>query len=157
MKVLLGSMFLMFLSYGCGEDTLDTTAKTEKEYHTIKRHDGENWIETSLDLQVYQTWKFISHSATPDGRVKIKGGYSFDIYNPTDNILNFGIWKFSFEDIHGIPICEYELPSIVKLTLAAKGNLDNFTGTFEMILDDMNTTTQITRMVSWMNVLQEIE
>ena len=141
-------MFLMFLSYGCGEDTLDTTAKTETEYRTIKRWDGDNWVETSFKVQIDKTWRYISHSATLDGRVKITGGYSFDFNNPTNDRINIMISKFIFEDIDGIPIYEYELPSEIERTLEPKGYL-GYPGSFEIILDNLDTATQITRLSLW--------
>ena len=163
MKVLPVYMFLMFLSYGCGEDTptapvptLDTTAKTETIYRTIKRWDGDNWVETSLKVQVDLTWKYISHSATLDGRVKITGGYSFDFNNPTNDRIAILISKFIFKDIDGIPIYEYELPSEIERTLEPKGSL-GYPGSFEIILDNLDTSTQIKNLTLWAFFGQEIE
>lgn len=167
MKWLLISICLLFLSYGCSKDTptapvpvpvptLDTTTKTATEYRTIRRYDGENWVDTSLKVQIDKTWKYISHSATLDGRVKITGGYSFYFNNPTDNRVTIRISKFIFEDIDGIPIYEYELPNNIERTLAAKGDL-SYPGSFEINLDNLDTTTQITRMSIWGAFGQEVE
>ena len=103
---------------------------------------------TSLKVQVDKTWKYISRSEMPDGRVKITGGYSFEFYNQSDNIVKVYISKFIFEDIDGIPIYEYDVPIKIIRSLAPKGS-DIYPGSFEIILDNLDTATQITRLSLW--------
>jgi len=158
MKLSLISICLLFLSYGCSkgsptpteptEPTLDTTAKESSGHGTIKRWDGENWIDTADRLVVSRTWRFLSHLETDDGGVRIKGGYTMDMSNPSENDVNFNFSKLIFEDTIGIPIYEYILSSRIERDVEANGT-DNYVGTFEIELDSINLANQITRMDIW--------
>jgi hypothetical protein len=164
MKVLPVYMFLMFLSYGCGEDTptasgltLDTTAKETTEYRTIRRYDGENWVDTPLKVQIDKTWRFISHATYTTGQVSVKGGYAFTLSNPSNNRVNFKISQLDFDASDGIPIYEYNISPDINRDIEAKGSA-YYTGTFELtMLDNMETLTQINRMSLWASFSQKIE
>ena len=154
MKTLLIPICLLFLSYGCSkesptsteptEPTLDTATKESSGFHTIKRWDGENWIDTGDKLTVSWTWRFISHLERDDGGVLIKGGYTLELSNPSDNDVEFRLNKFFFKDKDGIPIYEYTFYDISRL-VSANGTA-RYSGTFEIDLDNIDIANQITIM-----------
>lgn len=152
MKPILISICVLFLSYGCSkfsaEPTLDTTTKESSGTFTIKRWDGNNWIDTADGLGVSWTWKFISHLEKDDGSVRIKGGYTHDLSNTSDNDVEYGFSKFTFMDKDDIPIYEYTLPSRIELNVGANSTL-TYSGTFEIQLDNIDIANQITEMGIW--------
>ena len=171
MKYLLISIFLLFLSYGCDEKplnsptttttaptttaptttapTLDKTAKEDEGSWTIVRWDGEDWIDTADKLAVSWTWRFVSHSALDDGRVRIKGGYNFQLSNQSNYDVEFVLIKRVFEDRIHIPI--YTDIGIKKQDVLSKGTA-TVSSTFEIKLDDIDTANEITKMVVWASV-----
>ena len=157
MKVLPVYMFLMFLSYGCGEDnptapvpTLDTTMKEQPGgSYPINEWDGDNWIDTGFLLNVKQKdWRFISHSDREFGGVSIKGGYTVGTSNPTDNDVLYKISKIVFKDVSGIPITESVYFDKVERIVRANSD-DNYAGSFELHVDNLDVANQITQMSLW--------
>jgi hypothetical protein len=157
MKTLLIPICLLFLSYGCSkesptsteptEPTLDTTTKESSGSRTIERWNGDDWIDTGYRLSVDSTWRFISYLDRADGGVDIKGGYTLDMSNPSDNDVEFEFNKFFFKDKDGIPIHEYTFYHIERL-VSANGTA-RYSGTFEIDLDNIDIANQITRMTLW--------
>ena len=166
MKLSLISICLLFLSYGCSNDsptstaptepTLDITAKTHEGYTwPIRRWDGDNWIDTGDKLTVSWTWRFISHLERDDGGVLIKGGYTLELSNPSDNDVEFRLNKFFFKDKDGIPIYEYTFYDIERL-VSANGTA-RYSGTFEIDLDNIDIANQITEMTLWASATIPVE
>ena len=163
MKLSLIYICVLFLSYGCSKDsptstapTLDTTTKESSGSWTIKRWDGDNWIDTGDFLTVSRTWRFISHLERDDGGVRIKGGYTMDMSNPIDNDVLFGFSKLVFEDTIGIPIYEHTLYPRIERPVSANGTA-NYVGTFVIDLDSISLANQITRMVFWASTTIPVE
>ena len=158
MKYLLIS--LLFFIYGCSKDTptastepeLDTTIKSTMGNWTIKRWDVplQDWIDTVDNLAVSTSWRFISYTSDSLKRVRIKGGYTFTISNPTNYDVEFVFGRFVFEDRGGIPIYSHEF-SKIKRNVRANGT-NTFEDTFEIQLDDIDTANEITKMVVWASV-----
>ena len=157
MKTLLIPICLLFLSTGCSKDsptsteppvpTLDITAKTNEGSLTIQRYDGENWIDTADKLSVSRTWRFISYTVY-DRSVRIKGGYSLDMSNPSANDVVMSFRKLIFQDKDGIAI--YEQPISldgIEVNVRANGTA-TISGTFYIILDNIDVSKQITRLVA---------
>ena len=183
MKVLTISICLVVLSYGCSKDsptstelttstepatstepttstelTLDTTTKEESGTYTILRWDGENWIYTADKLAVSLTWRFISHIEYDDGSVRIKGGYTLDFSNPSDNDVEFGLNKLVFRDKDDIPIHIPYQPiyednpfSRIKRNVRANST-DTYSDAFEIELDNIDIAEQIVIMDVWATV-----
>ena len=160
MKLSLISICLVVLSYGCSSSsptapTFDTTTKEDSAVITIQRWDGEEWIETADLLSVSWTWRFISYLEKDDRSVRIKGGYTLDLSNPSDNDVEFSFNKLSFDDKDGIPIYEYTLIYDIDRFVSANGT-DTYSGAFEIDLDNIDVSNQITKMFIWGAAFKEI-
>ena len=148
MKVLTISICLVVLSYGCSKE-LDTTTKESSGTYTIKRWDGENWIETADSLTISLTWRYISYLELNDKwSVQIKGEYTLELYNPNDNYVEFRFDKFTFMDKDGIAIYKDNSFSQIKRNVRA-GGTDTYLGAFEIELDNIDIANKITDMVVW--------
>ena len=166
MKTLLIPICLLFLSYGCSkesptsteptEPTLDTTTKESSGSWTIKRWNGDDWIDTGYRLSVDRTWRFISYLDRADGGVDIKGGYTLELSNPSDNDVEFGFSKLIFKDKDGIPISEYYASPRIERLVSANGTA-RYSGTFEIDLDNIDIANQITRMTLWASATIPVE
>ena len=76
--------------------------------------------------------------------MQIKGGYTLEAYNPSDNDVEFGFNKIIFEDKDGIPIYEDKFRRIERNVGA---NITaTYSGEFEMELDNIDIANQIKRM-----------
>jgi len=157
MKVLPVYMFLMFLSYGCGEDTptapvptLDTTMKDQAGGgYTIQLWDGDRWEASGFLLSVTKNdWRFISHSDREFGGVSIKGGYTVGTSNPTDRDVLYTINTIIFKDSSGIPITESVYFDVVERTVRANSD-DSYAGSFEIQVDNLDVANQITKITLW--------
>ena len=162
MKLLTISICLVVLSYGCSnnsptstEPTLDTTTKESSGSWTIQRWDGANWIDTADKLSIDKTWRFISYLELDDRSVRIKGGYTLDLSNPSDNDVEFSFNKLSFNDKDGIPIYEYTFYDIDRF-VSANGT-DSYSGMFEIDLNNIDTANQITEMILWASATIPVE
>ena len=169
MKVLTIYICLVVLSYGCSKDsptsptfteqTLDTTTKEESGYaetFTIQRWDGENWIDTDDKLVISSvSWKFISLLDRDDGGVRIKGGYTLNLYNPSDNDVEFLFSKLIFYDesdvlnfiliITGI---RKEVNVVGSVLVKAKGTA-TYSASFEIEFYNIDAANQIAEMEIW--------
>ena len=147
MKLSLISICLLFLSYGCSKDSPTSTAPTLDT--TAKESSGAWTISNTIDrLTVSWTWRFISHLENDDGGVRIKGGYTLDMSNPSDNEVMFSFLTLIFNDTNGIPIYEYTLYPRIERPVSANSTA-NYVGTFELDLDSIDVANQITGMSLW--------
>lgn len=100
-------------------------------------------------MNVLQTdWRFISHSDLEWGEVSIKGGYTVETSNPTDNDVEYVIDKIIFKDSSGIPITESVYFDVVERLVRAN-SADNYAGSFEIQLDNLDAANQITQITLW--------
>ena len=153
MKYLLIS--LLFFIYGCSKDTptastepeLDTTTKESSAAWTIRRWDGENWIDTADKLPGSTSWRFISYTDT-GSQFRIKGGYTIGFTNPSNNDVEFWFSKLIFMDRGNIPIYTDEFSRITRY-VSANGGTDTYQGNFEIYLDNIDIANEITHMYVW--------
>ena len=146
MKLSLISICLLFLSYGCSKNSPTSTAPT---LDTTTKENSGRWAIASTDdiLRIDSTWRFISYLERDDGGVRIKGGYTLDMSNPSDTYVEFSSSKLTFDDAIGIVISEYN--AYITPRKVSANSTDTYSGTFEIDLDSIDIANQITKMSFW--------
>ena len=160
MKYLLIS--LLFLSYGCSsspidtEPELNTTTRGSADTYTIRRYVNFQYIDTDDLLDVSWEWRFISYTQINSSLVRINGGYTVDVSNPSDNDVNYYLDKLTFEDSRSIPLYTHEIDTGY-YRVRANGGTSEYADTFEIELDNIDIANQITRMNLWGSAIIPVE
>ena len=145
---------LLLMGVGCGDKSTDSglDLNTRSRTHTgtileIQRWDPVNtaWVETPDKLPMVIEWRFVSLKELADGGYSVSGVYTIIYLNISSEPVDVAISSLVFLNNSRSVLADFRPDPALVFDIAADSQ-ETLTGFFELTLDDIALTGEITRL-----------